>query len=241
MRGVAGRVVVIAGATSPSGLAAAAALAAADARVVAIASSRERLDRVTERVPGIASYVCNLIDASAVITVAKLIRSEVGPVDGLLHLVGGWRGGGGLAGQSDEDWLWLNDRIVTTLRNTTRTWYDDLVTSDAGRLAIVSATAATAPTAGTANYASLKSAAETWTMSVANGFLHAQSGNKAAPTTQRAAAAVLVVKALVDDPMRTAEPDNTFPGFTDVTALADKLVSLWGVDAARLNGERIHL
>ncbi len=75
------------------------------------------------------------------------VNDAHGPVDGVVHLVGGWRGGGGLAGQSDED-LAVLLRSFTALRNVSRTFDDDLRSSDAGRLAIVSSTAVARPSPG---------------------------------------------------------------------------------------------
>ncbi len=230
--------VVVAGATSAAGTAVVRALTAAGARVTALSSNPQRLDDLAQRVPGIATYACDLADASAVTRAAATIRDEVGPADGLLHLVGGWRGGGGLTAQSDEDWRWLNERLVGTLRNTTRSWFNDLVDSDAGRLAIVSATAAAAPTVGNANYAAAKAAAEAWVLAVADGFRRAEAAGAQSPSL-RAAAVVLVVKALVDDAMRADRPGHAFPGYTDVADLGKRLVGLWDLDASELNGRRI--
>ena len=96
---------------------------------------------------GVDTRVCDLADRSAVAELAMRVHVKFGRIDGLVHLVGGWRGGGGITGQTDEDWEFL-DRAFTTLRNTTRVFYDDLVASPAGRLAIVSSTAVEHPLAG---------------------------------------------------------------------------------------------
>jgi 3-oxoacyl-[acyl-carrier protein] reductase len=174
--GVAGRVVVVAGASSASGRAVAAALTAAGARVVAVGSDADRLGEVDAA----RREVCDLRDFGAVLELAGRIRGEEGAIDGLVHLVGGWRGGNGLSGQTDEDWDFLHERILTTLRNTTRAFADDLAASDAGRLAIVSSTAAQRPYPGGANYATAKLAAETWVRAVDRGF--SKSGSAARST-----------------------------------------------------------
>lgn len=95
-------------------------------------------------------------------------------------------------------------------------FYDDLVASPAGRLAIVSSTAVDSPYAGGANYAAAKAAADAWTRAVAQGF------RKEAPN---AAAVVFVVK--------------TLSGLED--QLADEIVRLWQSAPADLNGTRIAL
>ncbi|MFJ3395208.1 SDR family NAD(P)-dependent oxidoreductase [Leifsonia aquatica] len=210
-----GRLVLIAGATSTSGEAVARALVTAGATVLAVGTREEALDALAAAVPGVDTRVCDLADRDAVAELAMRIHLKFGAVDGLIHLVGGWRGGGGLAGQTDEDWDFL-ERAFRTLRNTTRVFYDDLVASPAGRLAIVSSTAVDSPYAGGANYAAAKAAADAWTRAVAQGF------RKEAPN---AAAVVFVVK--------------TLSGLED--QLADEVVRLWQSAPADLNGTRIAL
>ena len=103
------------------------------------------------------------------LVLAERVRDRFGRVDGLIHLVGGWRGGGGLAGQSDEDYRALEVGL-TALRHASRAFDADLRASDAGRLAIVSSTAIERPLAAGANYATVKAASEAWTRAVAQGF-----------------------------------------------------------------------
>lgn len=238
---VTGRIVLIAGATSESGMIVASSLDAAGARVIAVGSNEERLAQLTSRVPEALTYECDLADPTAVMKLAESVHSDVGRIDGLIHLVGGWRGGGGLDGQSDEDWDALSTSILTTLRNTSRTFFDDLVRSASGRLAIVSATAVDNPTASNANYAAAKSAAETWVRAVADGFRLAQSGAKNKPRPQHAAAVSFVIKALLTPKMREEAGEKTFSGYTDVQVLAEEVLALWAADAAALNGKRIRL
>ncbi|GER23505.1 hypothetical protein NCCP1664_20000 [Zafaria cholistanensis] len=235
----AGATVLVAGATSASGVATARALHAAGATVLAAATDPGRLEARLPFAHG--RYAVDLADPEAVAGLAHRLHGDHGPLDGLVHLVGGWRGGGGLAGQNDADWAFLHRNLVATLRNTTRAFHADLAASTRGRLAIVSATAVDSPTASTANYAAAKAAAETWTRAVAAAFRAAQAGRKAAPEPQRSAAVVFVVKALVDDSARAADPGNPFTGHTDVADLADAVVRLFGGDAGTLNGARLPL
>ena len=209
---VAGRTVLIAGATSAAGLAVASSLADAGARVVAVGSNLARLQSVLEVAPEAALYECDLTDFAAVTALA----AQVSPIDGLIHLVGGWRGGGGLAGQTNEDWDFLHSHVVMTLRNTTRAFNADLLASPAGRLAIVSSVSVDRPSAGGANYAAAKSAAETWVRAVGQGF--AKAGDTAA-------AAIFVVRSL--DGLETE--------------LATRVSSLWDEAAASVNNSRILL
>lgn len=221
---VAGRVVLLAGATSTSGLAAARVLASAGARVVAVGHNPERFDalrslddRLSETgAPRIQLEVCDLTDEAAVQELAEHLHATLGPVDGVLHLVGGWRGGGGLAGQSEEDYRFL-ERSLTALRVMTRAFDDDLRASSAARLAIVSSAAVDRPLAGGANYAAVKAASEAWTRAVAQGFAKAA---RDAGTPLSAAAVVFRIKSL--------------EGLEDT--VAERFAALWAEDAASVNG-----
>lgn len=212
---VAGRVVLIAGATSASGSAAARALASAGARVVAVGHDTTKLEALAADVPGVRTELCDLTDEADVRALAERVHHALGPVDGILHLVGGWRGGGGLAGQSDEDYRYL-ERSFTALRVVTRVFDDDLRGSPAGRLAIVSSTAVARPLAGGANYAAVKAASEAWTRAVAQGYA---KNARDAGAALSAAAVVFRVKSL--------------EGLE--TTLAERFTALWTADAASVN------
>lgn len=231
------RRVVVAGATGIAGRAACAAFLDAGFDVVALDSHQGRLDQLAADFPAADARLCELADYAAV----QELSSSLDGVDGLIHLVGGWRGGDGLLGQSDDDWKFLSTGLIDTLRNTTRAFHDQLLAAEAGRVVIVSATAAAAPTAGNANYATAKAASEAWVAAVADSFRKAQSGRKVDPLPQRAAAVTFVIKALVTDEQKNAEPTRPFAGYTNVTQVAVAAVGLWGGDAATLNGAKISL
>jgi 3-oxoacyl-[acyl-carrier protein] reductase len=215
-RTVSGRTVLVAGATSVAGQAVSAGLVRAGARVIVVGSHPGRLGALHDAVPGVSAYPCDLGDFAAVTHLADTVHAEHGMIDGLIHLVGGWRGGGGLVGQNDEDWAFLHRNIVVTLRNTTRAFNADLLASPAGRLAIVSSVSVDNPTPGGANYAAAKSAAETWTRAVGHGF--AKAGGSAAT-------AIFTVRAL--DGLEHQ--------------LAGDVVALWDRPATDLNNTRIPL
>ena len=235
-----GRIVVVAGATSSSGVATSRALIAAGARVVAVGSNVERLRAFERSVDGAATRVCDLSKLAAVTELASSVSREFGAVDGLIHLVGGWRGAAGITAQSDDDWAAMESGF-TTLRNTSRAFFDSLVASEAGRLAIVSSTSVDRPTAGGASYTAAKAAAESWVRSVADGFRRAHSVNKTAPVPQRAAAVRFSIMALVDDDMQRDNPEKSYTGFTHVDALGQAVVGLWQGEAAEFNDARISL
>ncbi|MFK4836745.1 SDR family NAD(P)-dependent oxidoreductase [Microbacterium sp. ZW T2_14] len=229
---VEGRLVVIAGATSASGLAAARALIADGARVVAVGRDEGRLRELekavrsdagllTQDAEALRTEVCDLTDEASVTTLAERVHAADGTIDGVLHLVGGWRGGGGLAGQSDEDYRFL-ERSFTALRHVSRAFDADLRASDAGRLAVVSSTAVTRPLAGGANYASVKAATEAWTRAVAQGFA---KDARDAGKPLAAASVVFRVKSL--------------SGLEE--ALAQRFTDLWATPADETNDTVVEL
>lgn len=208
-----GRVVLLAGATSAAGMALTRRLADAGARVIATGRSAERLEPLAE-----AGARIEVADATSLADMTAL-AARLDTVDGVISLVGGWRGGGGLAGQSDTDFAALLPALEA-VRAISRAFDSLLNASDAGRFAIVSSTAVARPLAGGANYAAVKAASEAWARAVAQGF--AKTARDAGQPLH-AASVIFRAKAL--------EPD----------ALADAVVALWQSDAADLNDRVIEV
>lgn len=181
-RPLADRTVLIAGATSASGRAVASALLDAGVRVLVVGSKAERIAELETDLPGVVGEVANLADDDEVLELAMRVHAAVGHVDGIVHLVGGWRGGGGILGQSDDDFRAL-EVSFSSLRHVTRAFWNDVLDSPAGRITMVSSTSVGRPTAGGANYTAVKAASESWMRSLAHGIT--QAGAPAAATTFR--------------------------------------------------------
>lgn len=208
------RTVVLAGATSEAGLATATALIAAGARVIATGRSEERLAALRD-----AGAQTEIADATSFAEMTALAE-RLGPVDAVIPLVGGWRGGGGLAGQSDADF----DALLPALqavRATSRAFDAAIRASDAGRSAIVSSTVVTRPLAGGANYAAMKAASEAWARAVAQGYAKAARD--------------------AGDDLRAASVVFRAEGALQADALSRAVVALWDRDAAALNDTVIAL
>ncbi|MFC7849045.1 SDR family oxidoreductase [Arthrobacter sp. NPDC057388] len=232
--------VLVTGGSGPSGTAAARALLQAGFTVFTVGSDKARIEAAAESAGGAVPLVCDLADLAAVQHLRQELARTSGKIDGVIHLVGGWRGAEGITGQTDEDWDFLERSAITTLRNVTRVFYDDLAASRCGRFAMVSSTAVDSPAAGVASYVAAKAAAEAWTMAVAEGFRR-DNQNSQNNEKQHSAAVVFVVKSLVDAGMRSRQPERKFPGFTDVEQLAAAAVGLFSQPATELNGQRLLL
>lgn len=237
-----GAVVAVAGAGGPAGHALLLRLAEAGAVVVAADSDVERLAagvdaaRFAHGGASVTGETVDLLSLQDTRAWAERTEQEFGRVDGLVHLVGGWRGSRNFADTDLEDWAVLEDLLVRTVQHTSLAFQGALERSNNGRYLLVSAAGASKPTSGNAAYAAAKAAAEAWTLALGDAFRKA--GGEDGP---RAAAAILVIKALVHEAMREERPHAKFAGFTDVRELAEALVGTWDKPTEEVNGNRLWL
>ena len=237
-----GAVIAVAGAGGPAGRAVLLRLAEAGATVVGADAHPERLAEAVDAARyahGGATVVgdtVDLLDPQATREWAEHIEKDFGRVDGLVHLVGGWRGSASFTDTDLADWDLLEKLLIRTVQHTSLAFYDGLERSDRGRYLLISAAGASKPTAGNAAYSASKAAAEAWTLAMADGYRKA--GGEGGPSS---AAAVMVVKALVHDAMRAERPNAKFAGFTDVKDLAEAIAGVWDKPATEVNGNRLWL
>ncbi|MEW1720493.1 SDR family NAD(P)-dependent oxidoreductase [Streptomyces sp. NPDC093109] len=239
---LAGLVVAVAGAAGPVGRAALIRLAGAGATVIAADADAERLaeavDAARDAHPAatVIGDTVDLLDPAATRAWADRTEKEFGRIDGLVHLVGGWRGSATFAETDLADWELLEKLLIRTVQHTSLAFHDALLRAERGRYVLISAAGATSPTAGNAAYSAAKAAAEAWTLALADAFRRA--GGEEGP---RAAAAILVIKALVHDALRAERPNAKFAGHTDVTDLAEAIAGVWDRPAREVNGHRLWL
>ncbi|WP_128378093.1 SDR family NAD(P)-dependent oxidoreductase [Streptomyces cavernae] len=237
-----GAVIAVAGAGGPAGRATLLRLAEAGATVVGADNDPERLSEAVDAARyahGGATVVgdtVDLLDLKSTRDWATHVEKDFGRVDGLVHLVGGWRGSETFTRTSLDDWDLLELLLVRTVQHTSLAFHEALQRSERGRYVLISAAGASKPTAGNAAYAAAKAAAEAWTLAMADFFRKA--GGAEGPSS---AAAILVVKALVHDAMRAERPNAKFAGFTDVKELAEAIAEVWERPAAEVNGQRLWL
>ncbi|AVV46263.1 SDR family NAD(P)-dependent oxidoreductase [Streptomyces sp. ID05-04B] len=237
-----GAVVVVAGAGGPAGRAALLRLAEAGATVVGADNDPERLAEAVDAArygaggAMVTGEPVDLLDLDSTRDWAQRVEKDFGRIDGVVHLVGGWRGSETFIKTSLDDWDFLELLLVKTVQHTSLAFFEALQRSALGRYVLISASGATKPSAGNAAYAAAKAAAEAWTLALADAFRKA--GGAEGPTS---AAVILVVKALVHDAMRADRPNAKFAGFTDVKDLAEAITGVWEKSAQEVNGQRLWL
>ncbi|MCP3754282.1 SDR family oxidoreductase [Streptomyces sp. TBY4] len=237
-----GAVVAVAGAGGPAGRATLLRLAEAGAVVVASDADAARLAEAVDAAryahggATITGDTVDLLDLEATKAWAEQTEKEFGRIDGLVHLVGGWRGSKTFTDVDLADWDFLEKLLIRTVQHTSLAFHDGLLRSDRGRYVLVSQSGAHKPVANNAAYNAGKAAAEAWTLSMADSFRKA--GGEDGPG---AAAAILVIKALVHDAMRAERPTAKFAGFTDVEELAEAIAGVWERPATDVNGQRLWL
>jgi NAD(P)-dependent dehydrogenase (short-subunit alcohol dehydrogenase family) len=193
---------------------------------------RESLDVLAADIDGaIETDVVDLLDPAAPRTWADdLAARHDGRVDGLVHLVGGWRGGQPIEEAPLEDWDALSALLVRTVQHATQAFASHLLQSGHGRFVLVSAGQAQAPTHPNAAYAAAKAASEAWTLALADRF----KGNGAT-------ANLVVVGAIVTPAMRAESPDKDFSTFTPAEEIAEAIAYLCSDASASMNGQRLTL
>ena len=161
------RVVLVTGATGDTGRVVCAALTARGDTVLAVGTDASRL----EGVDAAERLVCDVTDRAATDALAADVATRHDRLDGILHLVGGWKPGWG-----DEVTDWLNARLVNTLLNVSEAFETLLLAARAGRLAIVSSTVVTHDGPPSSAYAAAKLAAESWVAQLNQRWMGSNAG-----------------------------------------------------------------
>jgi NAD(P)-dependent dehydrogenase (short-subunit alcohol dehydrogenase family) len=236
MTSLEGRVLAIAGAAGSLGPTVARLLAADGASLALTGRAQERLDALAGDLDlpadRLDTRVVDLLDEEAANAWPRALRERFGHVDGLLHLVGGWRGGEPIESFDLGDYEFLHNLLVRTVINTTRTFYSALQSSPNGRFVLVSSAQAQKPDGTNAAYGATKAAAESWTLALADSFRKSESD---------ATANVIVVNAILTERMRAESPDKPFRTFTSAEDIAGAIAFLCSDAGAKMNGKRLEL
>jgi NAD(P)-dependent dehydrogenase (short-subunit alcohol dehydrogenase family) len=227
-----GRVIAVAGGAGNLGPTVVRRLAEAGAVPCVCGRDQEGLETLAAEIAGpIETDVVDLLDPDATKAWATDLASRHdGRVDGLVHLVGGWRGGKPIEDAPLEDWDFLGALLVQTVQHATQAFAARLLESGHGRFVIVSSSQAQSPTSPNAVYAAAKAASETWTLALADRF-----------KGTGATANIIVVGAIVTPQMRAESPDKDFSTFTPAEEIAEAIAYLCSDEAPSMNGQRVTL
>ena len=172
----------------------------------------------------------DLLDAVAVAAAVATLVDHEGGLDGVCHLVGGYRGGVAFEDEPLEDFDLLIDLGIRTTVNVARATATALMASPHGRFLTVSAPVATRPSGQSAAYSIAKAGSDAAVLALADRF-----------KGTGATANVVVVNAISTPAMREAEPDKDWSRFTMSEQIADTMVYVCSDAAGTMNGQHIRL
>jgi len=228
-----GKVIAISGATGGLGPTVVNAFVQAGATLALIDRKQARLDALisslklpTER------HLCQTIDLlnpQQTQGWIQAIEQRFGHIDGLLHLVGGYRGGQAIADFPDADWVLLNNLLSQTTWNVIHAFAAPLKASQ-GQFVLVSSPQAQRPSHTNAAYAACKAACEALTLALADEFRG--SG---------ATANIIQVNAILTPQMLSETPGGDYRTFTHADDIASAMVFLCSAAGKAMNGQRLAL
>ncbi|HEX6475424.1 MAG TPA: SDR family oxidoreductase [Candidatus Limnocylindria bacterium] len=224
----------IPGATGAAGRAAVAAFAAAGYKVGLIGTDAERLralaadlDLADGRWQGAAGDVTHADDVRRVV---DEITQALGPVDVLVHVVGGWLGGVAAVDVEPADVQTSFDQHVFSTLHMVQAVVPGMVERGWGRIFAISQPLASEPGPRGGGYLMAKAAQEVQLRSLARDL--AGSG---------VTANLLIVKTIDKDHERDREPSTKTAQWTTPEEIAATMVMLCGDEASTINGARIPL
>ena len=153
----------------------------------------------------------DLLDEEAARGWCAALVERFGRVDGLVHLVGGWRGGQPLHEAPLADWDLLHDLLIRTVQHTTRAFHD------AARSPASTAASSSSPP-------SRRRRRPTPTPPTPPPRPPPRPGPSPSPTASQARGAtanIVVVDAILTPRMREESPGEEFPTFTPAEHIAD--------------------
>jgi len=209
--------VVITGAGGGLGTAVTRAFADAGATVIAV-------DRAWHESKPFATISADLTTAEGCRAMIEH-ASQHGPIDALVHLVGGFRGGSPIAETTDGDWDMMMSVNVRIAFNAIRAALGPMLKSKRGRIVAIGSRAAVEPSPKFAAYAVSKAA------------LVALITNLAAEVKDSGITANAVLPSTIDTPAnRAAMPHADFSKWVAPESIAKLLVWLCSDAAADING-----
>jgi NAD(P)-dependent dehydrogenase (short-subunit alcohol dehydrogenase family) len=221
---MAGRIVVITGATGKLGPAVAERFAGTGDRLALLARDRDAVEALAASLPGSANrhagIAADLVTEEGARGAAATVRERLGAPSVLLHLIGGYAGGTSIEDADPAIWRDLFELNFWSAFHTVRAFVPDIRAAADGRIVTVSTPLAGLPVANIGPYAASKGAVETLTLTLAREL---------AGTT--ATANVILVRTIGDE-----KPTHTRP-----EEIAEALAWLASPASGAVSGQRIPL
>ena len=229
-----GRVVAITGATGGLGRAAAAAFAVDGARLGLLGTDHDRLRALASEL-GLAddrwaAGVGDLRDEAAADQAFAAVADALGPIDVLLHLVGGWSGGVALTDVEPTVLVDMLGQHVWSTFHAVRAVVPGMVERGRGRVVAITTALTVAPPAKQGAYVAAKAAQEALLRTVARQV--AGSG---------VTANVIAVTSIDVDGVRDREPSPKTAGWSTPDEIVATMRWLCSDEAAAVNGVRVPL
>jgi NAD(P)-dependent dehydrogenase (short-subunit alcohol dehydrogenase family) len=224
MSDLAGKTVIVTGATGSLGRATSLAFARAGASLALVARDPSALARLRDSLPPGAPalvYPADLLQSDQTRAMAEAVKARFGGIHVLANIAGGFQMGPAVHETSDADWEQMLDLNLRTALNSARAVIPSLLEQGAGRLIQVAARAATRGVARMAPYCVAKSAIVTLTESLSEELKH------------RGITVNCVLPGTLDTPANRADmPDQDPANWVPPEALAEVILFL-ASDAAR--------
>ncbi len=220
-----GRIVVITGAKGGLGTFVTNAFLRAGASVAGISRSISASDF---NAPNFTPVAAELSTADAAADAIRVIAGKFGRIDTLVHLVGGWTGGGDVAGTSDETFDRMFDMNLRSAFHVFRAVLPQMQMQAAGRILAIGSRAGVEPAPLSAAYSASKAALVSLVRSVAlENASHGITANIILPGT-------------MDTPAnRSAMPGADFSKWVQPCQVAELLAYLASDQASNINGATI--
>lgn len=216
----AGKVVVVTGAAGNLGRAVAAAFAAQGAKLALVDLNEDGLKDAAAALPAgtqVLLVPTNLLKPDSVSECVAKVRTELGGVDVLANIAGGFTMGPKLHETSDKDWNFMMDLNARSVFNMARAVVPGMLEDGSGRIVNVSARAAREGKAKMGPYCASKAAVITLTETLAAELKHEGINVNC------------ILPGTIDTPQnRDDMPDADHSKWVPTAALADVVVFLAG-------------
>jgi NAD(P)-dependent dehydrogenase (short-subunit alcohol dehydrogenase family) len=220
------KTIVVTGGTGALGSAVTESLLAEGHRVAATWIVEADAERLAERSdPSFLAVRADVTDPASIDRALEDVRSKLGPIDGLVHLVGAWAGGMPAHQHPVERWDAMLELNLTSAFLSCRAVLPDMIERNHGRIVLVSSRTAHADRSGQIGYAVAKAGVEVVAQTIAEETRdHDVTANVIAPST-------------LDTPAnRAAMPDARTDAWVTLDEVAAAISFLVGDSAGALRG-----